>query len=294
LNENTYDLEGRLVMAEGMPLPEGARFRLLAPKKNTVALDAAGTFFISELPRDQMARFRFELREKGHDPESVTALPHCPGTQNFVFDPNTLKTGTRTGQVRWQVPTYRWLLLTMESNTFGSETSKPQPPFPVYTLQRSNDQDWQNIAADAFIPQEDGIAISITEPGTYRVIVSLSPLHEITTTPLRVGPLDRQVFIPVSLDMAADETSLILHLISESTGRPLAETLVLVIGRNSEVPPLRLHTDQQGRLDLGPVNVPRLHLFVAGREYPLEPALLDGSPIAIADPRLSRLVPNDN
>jgi hypothetical protein len=134
-------------------------------------------------------------------------------------------------------------------------------PFPVFVVQHAQGETWRDAAAEAFRPLDEGIAVSLDEPGRVRVAALLSPW---------------QVAFSDTVESRAD-ASLLRTRLRTANGRdaslrivagarPLAFAPVQVVSPIRGVPPKTLTTDRNGRILLPGATVPTLSIEAPGFE----------------------------
>ncbi|RYZ37946.1 MAG: carboxypeptidase regulatory-like domain-containing protein [Myxococcaceae bacterium] len=248
---------GRAVTLRGRVLL-GATSRSAGPavlrteEGREVPVDAEGRFTVPDVPAWRASRFTM-WREEG-----ASGRPVAPSHSEFTFTPTAQMAGT--AEVVWRTPVYRWLVLRMDGFTRAQLQSQAQAPYPVYLLQRRDARGaWSDVAAQEFIPEKDDVAVSLLEPGAYRVLTASSPYALRPSTEARAGADDAEVEVrlaPETTPAPSCEVS-VTH-----EGRPVVGALVTADGGDRSMPPVRGETRMDGRWPLGPVRADLLQLRV--------------------------------
>ncbi|MFP2956712.1 hypothetical protein ACLEPN_02480 [Myxococcus sp. 1LA] len=249
----TVTLRGKLELEGTTSPPEGAR--LLGPEDVEVPLAPDGRFVVSGLPSWESSRFRVEVASP------VSRRPVTETEQSFQFMPES---GVRDAEVTWRVKAYRWLVLRMDGAIRARMEARTQKPYPVFVLQRwRHDTQWGLASAGAFIPEEDGMAVSILEPGRYRVLVSFS-VHEVyTSTAADMGEDMADGAVTFQVDVEGNDCDVLV-----TDGRkPVFGARVTASSDVSSLPPAWGLTDAEGRWRLGRVKPFGLHLEVKAEGY---------------------------
>ncbi|ATB50875.1 carboxypeptidase-like regulatory domain-containing protein [Corallococcus macrosporus] len=249
----TVTLRGKVELEGTFIPPEGAR--LLGPGDVEVPLATDGRFVVSGLPSWEPSHFRVEVASP------LSRRPVAATEQSFQFMP---KPGVRDAEVTWRVPAYRWLVLRMDGAMRAQMEARTQKPYPVYVLQRWGEgARWELASAGAFIPEEDGMAVSILEPGRYRVLVSFS-VHEVyASTAADVGEGNADGIVTFQVDVEGSDCEVLV-----TAGRkPVFGARVTASSDVSSLPPAWGLTDAEGRWRLGRVRPFGLHLEVEAEGY---------------------------
>jgi hypothetical protein len=238
-------LRGRLLLEGSSAPPPGAR--LLGPDGRAVALAPDGRFTAEGLPSWQPSRFTAEVEAP------ASGRPVAPARWDFDFTP---RPEGGEAEVTWRVPAFRWLVLRLDA--FARGRLGARRPYPVFLLQRRDAREqWRTHAAEAFIPEEAGVAVSLLEPGTYRVLAAASPYEVYFSGSARVdeGPEH-------AVSLRVDEGGVPCEVRVTRAGAPVYGALVTAGSAYGSLPPVRGRTDAEGRWRLGPVRVDSLHLEV--------------------------------
>lgn len=258
-------LDGRVVLGEGTrPLPAGARLERLFPAGADVPLPPDGRFRLGGLPGWAPSRFALHL------PAPRDGRPPGPGRWELDLDPQ----GAEERVARtWRVPAYGWLVLALDANARTLLHTDARRPYPVYLLERQDERGaWRVEPGDAFLEEEDGVAVSLTRPGVYRVVAASSPLDRMESAPVRVERVEGERV--VRLGARADGRT--CRVVVTRDGRPVSGARVFAGGTRGSLPPLRGTTDAQGVFALGAVRGDGpVRLEVERDEAP--PLALDGT-----------------
>jgi hypothetical protein len=250
----TVTLRGRVLLEGSARPPPGAR--LLGPEGEAVALEPDGRFTAPGLPSWRSSRFTVQLDAP------PSGRPVSPARHEFEFTPEP---GATDAEVAWRVPVYRWLVLCMEGFTRAQLQARARRPYPVFLLQRRDgDGPWLTHPADVFQDEEDGVAVSLLQPGTYRVLAAASPyeVHASTSAELGGNATERTVSVRV------DEGGVPCEVHVTVAGAPVYGALVTSASTLGSLPPARGRTDAEGRWRLGRVRADSLHLEVEADGHP--------------------------
>ncbi len=273
------ELRGRLLLGSSERAPPGAHLERVDPPGPPVELGADGRFSVPGLPAWRASRFAAVLAP------AVSGRPVAPRRWEFAFTPDAR---APEAEVTWRMPAYRWLVLRMDAFARGQLEQKARRPYPVFLLQRRESSGgWRLQPAEEFLREEGQVAVSLLEPGTYRVLAAASPyaLHE--SAPVEVGARDTER--SVSLLVREEGTPCEVRVRSAATGQPVYGALVTAAGVHGSLPPVRGHTDAEGRWRLGQVHAPSLHVEVAqegANPWSSREAMLDCQRSGIIDARL--------
>ncbi|RJS18333.1 carboxypeptidase regulatory-like domain-containing protein [Corallococcus sp. H22C18031201] len=244
----TVTLHGRVTLGDASRAPPGAVVEL--PGGHALTVEPDGRFLAPELPAWRPTRFTLRV------PEPSRGRPVAPARWAFTFTPTA---GHTEAEEAWRVPAYRWLLLQLDGFTRGQLAARAQAPFPVYALQRRDDAGaWRDVAAEAFLPEPEGLAVSLTSPGTYRVLIATSSVSVTPSPAVSLNAADLEGAVSPRL---GDEGVPCEVVVTEG-GRPVYGAEVTAAGEVASLPPLRGHTDAEGRWRLGRVKGSALHVEV--------------------------------
>lgn len=246
-------LRGKLELEGTFRPPEGAR--LLGPGEVEIPLAQDGRFVVPGLPSWELSRFRVEVASP------VSSRPVAATEQAFDFRPEP---GVRDAEVTWRVKAYRWLVLRMDGAMRAQIEARTQKPYPVFVLQRwRHEKQWEFVSAGAYIQEEDAMAVSILEPGRYRLLVSFS-VHEVyISTAADVGEDMVDGTVTFQVDLVGSDCEVLV-----TDGRkPVFGARVTASSDVRSLPPAWGLTDAQGRWRLGRVRPFGLHLEVTAEGY---------------------------
>jgi hypothetical protein len=160
-------------------------------------------------------------------------------------------------EVTWQVPSFRWLVVKTGPG-LRSRLDEGRAPYPVFLLQRWESGEWRVHPAEEFARGQGQVAISLLQPGTYRVVAAVSPQEVHESESVVVGEGDRQA--QVALREAGAGRPCEIRVYSLSQNRPLGGVQLAIVGPYSSLPPVRGTTDAQGRFRLDRVQTQALHV----------------------------------
>ena len=250
----TVTLRGRVLLEGTTRPPPGAR--LLGPEGEALPLAPDGRFTAPGLPSWRPSLFTVQVEAPG------AGRPVAPSRQEFEFTPEA---GAADAQVTWRVPVYRWLVLRMDGFTRARLQARARRPYPVFLLQRRDGSGpWLTHPADAFHDEEDGVAVSLLQPGMYRVLAAASPYEVHASTSAALGGEDTER----SVSVRVDEGGAPCEVRVTAAGAPVYGALVTSASALGSLPPARGRTDAEGRWRLGRVRADSLHLEVEADGHP--------------------------
>ncbi|MEO8377695.1 MAG: carboxypeptidase-like regulatory domain-containing protein [Candidatus Sumerlaeota bacterium] len=249
-------LRGRLLLGDSdLPIGGATIERENAPISGLQTTNADGLFAFEGLPPGVVCHFRVSI------PRAETGRPLCPA--RATFDYTAAVDGDTEQHVDWRVPAYQWLVLKMSKEQTGAlgELAKKSPiGQPIYILQQNNRGMWIDGAADEFIPADGEMAVSLTEPGDYRVAVAANPVYTLTSSDAQIGKgiLETIATLP---EFSADATARTLTVITPG-GNLLREGRVWINGAHRSVPPIVMLIPSDGNIMLPPLNAEILNISV--------------------------------
>ncbi|RKI68574.1 carboxypeptidase regulatory-like domain-containing protein [Corallococcus sp. AB049A] len=251
---DTVTLRGRVLLGDGTRPLGSAVFRQ-GDGGEELPLTPDGRFTIQDVPTWKETRFTVR-REVGEE----QGRPLGPLWWDFDFTPTAETRGTV--DVVWRMPVYRWLVLRMDGFTRAQLRERSEPPYPVYLLERRDAQGaWSLVPTREFHPEEDGLAVSLVEPGTYRVRVASSPYASRPSSVARVG----EDFADTEVRLSAEDGLLSACEVQVTReGQPVDGAVVIASGSSPSLPPVRAETDSTGRWRMGAVNSDAVPLRVLG------------------------------
>ncbi|NBD10079.1 carboxypeptidase regulatory-like domain-containing protein [Corallococcus silvisoli] len=248
-------LRGRVLLGSGArPLGPAV---LIRDDGEQVRVDADGRFTMQGVPTWKQTAFSVRREQ-----EEEARRPVAPPFWDFGFSPAVAMQGTV--DVEWRVPAYQWLVLRMDGFTRAQLKERSLPLYPVYLLERRDERGgWSEVTTQEFIPEGDSVAVSLTEPGTYRIQVASSPYASRPSSVARMGEGDGDVEVSLSPE-GTSGASCEVHVTRQ--GLPVSGARVTASGRARSMPPVHGETDTAGRWRLGPVRSELLLLWVQGAE----------------------------
>lgn len=265
--EATIELQrepGQELVREPAREPGRALGRELAEDGGPQPVGRDGGFIVTGVPAWRPSHFVVTL------PAPRRGRPLTPPRAEFDFVPSgEAGHGARPGgraEVTWRVPLYRWLVVRLDAAARFRIESPARPPYPQFLLERQDASGaWRARATDHFLSEAGGMAVSIAEPGRYRVIAAASPYLLYRTPEVEVAEGDGEKV--VGLDFAGPATPCELRVVDGATGRPLGGAHVLASGERGSLPAVEGVTDSAGRFALGPVRSATLELEVTAEGY---------------------------
>lgn len=221
--------------------------------------DGAGRVEFAAVDRQRPLRLSLEF-----PPSPGDGLPHWPAARALELSLDDAEPLEAAGTLRKRIELVplRWLRVRAGAPLQPFHRTGADP-YPVFVLQREQQGDWRDAAAEHFVPQPDGLAVSLEAAGRYRLMALLSPwtVRWSEAVDLRDGEADSPRAVAL-LPAAGHAVELsVLH-----QGRPLARAPLHLVGPASRLPPRVLESDAGGRVVLDAVTVPRVTLEVPGFE----------------------------
>jgi hypothetical protein len=219
--------------------------------------DGAGRVEFAAVDRQRLLRLSLEF-----PPSPGEALPHWPTARALELsldDAVPLEAGG-TLRKRIELTPLRWLRVSAGAPLQPFHRAGADP-YPIFVLQREQAGAWRDAAADSFLSQPDGLAVSLEAAGRYRLMALQSPwsVRWSEAVELRDGDADSPPAVAL-LPAAGHAVELsVLH-----QGRPLARAPLHLVGPASRLPPRVVESDAEGRVVLDAVTVPRVTLEVPG------------------------------
>lgn len=260
------DLRGRLLTSRGnLPVENAVIERLNAPIAEPQRTGADGFFYFRDLPRRGTTTFlvRYSV--------ASDARPLTPSEEYFTFEPENFKLEPtqREVEVEWKAATFRWVVVALPEDTRQSLRRTDIPHYPVYALRKwdAGRGVWADIAAQEFREEPEGVAVSVTQSGRYRIAVLASPVCIIESEEAQFSDEDIEKVVAVESSLLTDTPSRRVRML-RADGSPLAGARIAVGGPLAALPPIEGVTDAEGRFDPGPVNVPELLVWVSEGNSP--------------------------
>lgn len=253
----SIDLELEFVRkGDGRPVPGLQVDWLSGRAQQRRTSDARGRALFAGLDRQQEHQFSLHATAPG------SGLPEWPERTPLQVTPQALDAAVANGRIvrhRVELVPLQWLVARLPVDASNLRPSG-RSPYPIHVLQRLRDGRWADTAADHFIPTRDGLAVSVAEPGTYRIALILSPWRVLESSAAEVKADARQ-YVGFTRPRASDVTVTVLQ-----AGRALSNAPVQVIGPIGGLPPEELRTDAGGRVILAAATVPWIRMEAPGTE----------------------------
>jgi hypothetical protein len=205
--------------------------------------DSAGRVRWSGLPAGHQAWLSLEFPEVAQG-----GLPRWPSRKlvPVVLPMAEDAPADRTHRETVEVSPLSWLVLSGEGRRSGPPIRGQ--PYPVYGLQRDREGEWEDLGSDHFVPIPEGLAVSIGEPGKYRVFKAESPWGVAFSQALVFDIHQAQTRRSASLDHPV-RRDISVRLV-DAFQQPLISTPVMVSARLSGLPAVEITTDKAGLLHL--------------------------------------------
>lgn len=223
--------------------------------QRTATTDARGRLTFSGVDRQQS--HEFNLMAPPND-----GLPEWPELRSLQIEADDLPQAAAPGAAarhRIELAPLNWMIARLPPETKQVKQGRSSP-YPIYVLQRHRSGRWADVSADHFTRVPQGLAVSVAEPGTYRVAAVLAPWRVLESAPARVSATDR----PMVEFPNAEGTDIVLTVIRD--GRAVAGAPVHVIGPVGHLPPEVLTADAGGRVTLVAANVQQVKVELPGSD----------------------------
>ncbi|HEX2571601.1 MAG TPA: hypothetical protein VH877_18720, partial [Polyangia bacterium] len=206
-DKGLVELHGRLRLGDtGRPPPEATlRWERGTGKEGagdggSQPVGRDGSFVVAGVPAWRPSHFVVML------PPPRRGRPLTPPQAEFDFVPSEGQgPGTRgRAEVTWRIPVYRWLVVRLDAAARFRIESPARAPYPQFLLERQDASGaWRARATDHFLSEAGGMAVSIAEPGRYRVIAAASPYLLYRTPEVEVADGDVEKAVELVFDGAA-------------------------------------------------------------------------------------------
>ena len=250
------DLELELVrQGSGTPVGGLQVTWLDGPEATLRTSDARGRVRFAGIDRHRAQRFNVQATLPAQ------GLPEWPELQVVEVSADDLAAGGDAGVLHHRVALrpLQWLVARLPRDAARMQRSRGAP-YPIHVLQRQREGRWVDAEAAHFVETPEGLAVSIAEPGTYRVATVVSPWRVLESEAARGGD-GRRAMVTVAGTRGTDVTLTLLH-----AGRPIVGVPVLATAPLRGLPPVSLRPDANGRVVLPGATVPRLRVEIPGGE----------------------------
>jgi hypothetical protein len=253
----SVDLELEFVrQGSGKPV-SGLQVTWLSGRTQQSAVtDAGGLVRFAGLDRQQAQQFNLASSP------SAGELPEWPELRPLQIEPEDLvgsDAPRETIRHRVILAPLRWLIARAPADANRTRADR-RSPYPIYVLQRQRAGRWMDAAADHFIEVPEGLAVSVAEPGLYRVAAAHSPWKVLESSSVQVTDAERS---SVAFS-GARGTSVEMTVLRD--GKPLAGAPVHIIGPVGHLPPEVLKANANGRVTLAAATVPSVRVEVPGSD----------------------------
>lgn len=252
------ELRGHLIYeGTGAPVVNATIERMEAPydQKSTTRMD--GSFAFPFIPLGKTTPFRVTV-DSPADGRPMTALE-----RQFQFIPPAIEPPAPVAHVTWQMPVYRWLSVQVSAEADRQLRIESIGGYPVYTVQQrqAGPGDWTDLSNTEIALDAAGFSAPVSQPGRYRAAVALSPLRIITSNETEFNTTDSSQTVALAAEPSPGRMIRII-VRQESNGYPIEGLNFTVRGTKAPGQPLRVKTDAQGTVDVGPVNTPNLYIGI--------------------------------
>jgi hypothetical protein len=258
----SIDLELEFVrQGSGTPVAGLQVIWLSGRMQQTRTTDARGRVAFDGLDRQQVHQFNLAADSAPGE------LPEWPALRPLEIGPEELDEQPAVDGVarrRVELTPLRWLIARLPPEAMQRIPGR-RSPYPIHVLQKEGAGRWTDVAADHFIPVPEGMAVSVAEPGTYRVATTLAPWRVIESEAARVDGADR----PRVSFGAVRGRDVILTVMRD--GRALPGAPVHIIGPVGHLPPQTLRADASGRVVLADASVSEVRVEVPGSDQVVVP-----------------------
>ncbi|MBX7245428.1 MAG: carboxypeptidase-like regulatory domain-containing protein [Candidatus Sumerlaeaceae bacterium] len=237
------------------PLRNASIERLDSPLPQKQRLRDDGSCDFVGLPAREKSQFEVTVDE------TTASRPLSPPRHLFTFDPGPETSGQATREIIWRIPALNWLTAEMDAVTAKAASSSTHPHFPIFALQRRVEPGgrWRMTQSDHFPREGNKVSASISQPGTFRLVVMLSPFHQEETAAVEFDENTGEKTASLT-PRAATQRNL---TVVSADGQPVAGAYVTVSGPSGSVPPAEGITNSAGQFNLGPVNVDLIHARIS-------------------------------
>ncbi|MEQ8822170.1 MAG: carboxypeptidase-like regulatory domain-containing protein [Sumerlaeia bacterium] len=262
------DLRGRLVReGSGEPIAGALVERPGAPGQNQRITDEDGRFVFEGLPRARETKLRVLAAGPGSEfpataEEEMGLGPRraMPRVHWLTFDPvaDALEESATEAEVTFEVPQFRWLLAEIDERERERLAIGAKVPYPIYVLERYDEgaDAWRETGAEEFLREADGIAVSIEDPGIYRVVAARSAVDMAYSEPALVE--NGEARTPLDWEFGRETQ---IYVEDAQTGRPVGGAYVAISGPYGSLPPLEGETAKDGYFETGSVSVGQIEVF---------------------------------
>lgn len=254
--ELAFDLELRVVDRDTQaPIPEVQVEMAGDQGLITKTSNRQGRVVFSDLDRRQAHRFTLLAKTLTNQ---RPAYPERTAIEvSATSDPTLSNPTPRLIKVTELTP-LRWIDVRIPPAFISGEPRRGNP-YPIFVLQRDVDGVWSDTPADQFLPASHGVAVSVDEPGRYRVAMAIAPWQVQYTSPALVeGPGPHRVSVQSS--PAQDVQVQVME-----AGVPLTGATVTVRGSLRGLPAVQVRTDAFGRFAISRATEPTV--WIASDTY---------------------------
>jgi hypothetical protein len=192
----------------------------------------------------------------------IDALPSWPERLSMTLDLADESVTAGVIGKTLELEPLRWLIV----ETPGIDIPRRprvNDPFPVFVLQRRESAAWRESSADYFRPVAEGMAVSLSRPGTVRVAAVLAPWTVRFSDAVEIGGASSDARYRARI-VAGGGRRVNLRIAEDD--RPLASAPVHLLSPLRGVPPKTLTADRAGEVVLDNVTESTVLLEVPGFE----------------------------
>lgn len=234
--------------------------------RRTLLTDGSGQVRLAGIDRRQPLTLDLAFPPAGEN------LPVWPETRTLSLPVDAIAAadpGARRFRHKIELDRLDWLVVRSRSVRLGSEREGGNP-WPVHVLQRREEGAWLDVPADHFIARADGLAVSLSTPGEYRLASALAPWSLALSGEADTRRRGSDGRLVVNIEAPAGRS---VELQVLGAGQPLASAPVYLVGPLRGLPPAVLTSDQAGRVWLNGVTAESIAVEVPGYaqvEFPLD------------------------
>lgn len=196
-------------------------------------------------------------------PPAGEKLPVWPETRTLSLPVDAIAAadpGARRFRHKIELDRLDWLVVRSRSVRLGSEREGGNP-WPVHVLQRREEGAWLDVPADHFIARADGLAVSLSTPGEYRLASALAPWSLALSGEADTRRRGSDGRLVVDIEAPAGRS---VELQVRSAVQPLSHAPVYLVGPLRGLPPAVVTADEAGRVWLNGVTAERVAVEVPG------------------------------
>ncbi len=230
--------------------------------ERSLRADASGMLRIAGVDPLRPLQIEIRIAPPGTPSFLIDALPSWPELLPITLDLADLPVTAGVIAKTLELEPLRWLIV----ETPGIDIPRRprmSDPFPVFVLQHRQGAHWRESSADYFRPVADGLAVSLSRPGSVRVAAVLAPWTVRLSDAVEIGGAASDARYRTRI---ADQGGRRVRLRIIADAQPLASAPVHLLSPLRGVPPKTLTADRAGVVVLDNVTEPAVLVEVPGFE----------------------------